>query len=821
MSNDTERLFVQLEARVSEFEKKMRQAERSGTRTYNQLQSRSRKATQRMESDMVRSTTRVNAALASTATAVGTVSRAWGALTPLLAAAGFAATSRGVRQVVSDLSSLGKQARDVSLNVEELQAVQRGFARSARVSQDEVTASLERFNRRIGEAVNNGGPLNATIQRYGINLRRANGELREQGELLREVANAIRRAGTDQERAAIAQAAFGDTGRRLAQTLAGGADAINQMVREAENAGQVIREDLITQAEILDDRFDDVARTIRKASQELTMGGFERLLPLLDRLESLADRRSTLADIFGTNQNARGILGGELFDQLNDNQDAIQTFLDQLQNLTGAMVGVQRQGEDTVDSLRAFSTELSNAGNTDQARWIHDLADDLREAIRQFVEGEKTADEFAKTMQNLGLDVEEVVEGLGDVDASTLNAIKAQFGGLISLVELLSTRVRELKMEASGTPGESALSVRNRAIDDSGRARDAARAQLQAFIAKQERQRSLTVEQIEIEREMDRIRRDAGREGVAITEAQIEAQARLNLARRDELRGGAGGSARSGGGRSGPDEFERAVQAIQDRTAALEAEAAALVIAAQSGRAYGDAVQWAAQRARLLNAAKQSGLKITPELEKAVDRLADSYMRAASEAANMAEQLSKVEEDARNGAQAMTNLFQGIMQGSDQAKRALSNLLLQIAQVQIQKALVGLFPGAMAGLGGLMGFDRGGYTGNGDRLEPAGIVHKGEYVFSKPAVESIGVDRLETLHRQAKGYSAGGHVTDAPSTPVQPMSGVAAPGAANVKVVNVIDPGDIVAAGLSTTVGERAFFNFISNNSRAISGALS
>ena len=246
MSTDTERLFVQLEGRISDFEKKMRQAERRGTRTYNQLQNRSRTATRRMESDMVRSTTRVNAALASTATAVGTVGRAWATLTPLLATAGFAATSRGARQVVADLSSLGKQARDVSLNVEELQAVQRGFARSARVSQDEVTASLERFNRRIGEAVNGAGPLNTTIQRYGINLRRANGELRNQGELLREVANAIRGAATDQERAAIAQAAFGDTGRRLAQTLAGGADAIERMVREAEDAGQIIRSDVIT-----------------------------------------------------------------------------------------------------------------------------------------------------------------------------------------------------------------------------------------------------------------------------------------------------------------------------------------------------------------------------------------------------------------------------------------------------------------------------------------------------------------------------------------------------------------------------------------------
>jgi phage-related minor tail protein len=54
-----------------------------------------------------------------------------------------------------------------------------------------------------------------------------------------------------------------------------------------------------------------------------------------------------------------------------------------------------------------------------------------------------------------------------------------------------------------------------------------------------------------------------------------------------------------------------------------------------------------------------------------------------------------------------------------------------------------------------IGFKPGGYTGDGSRDDPAGIVHKGEWVFDQDAVKRIGVDRLAMLQR---GYANGGPV---------------------------------------------------------------
>ncbi|QXC99317.1 phage tail tape measure protein [Klebsiella sp. PL-2018] len=58
------------------------------------------------------------------------------------------------------------------------------------------------------------------------------------------------------------------------------------------------------------------------------------------------------------------------------------------------------------------------------------------------------------------------------------------------------------------------------------------------------------------------------------------------------------------------------------------------------------------------------------------------------------------------------------------------------------------------------GFDAGGFTGHGGKHEPAGVVHKGEFVFTQEATKRIGV---ANLYRQMRGYATGGYVGNASS----------------------------------------------------------
>lgn len=65
------------------------------------------------------------------------------------------------------------------------------------------------------------------------------------------------------------------------------------------------------------------------------------------------------------------------------------------------------------------------------------------------------------------------------------------------------------------------------------------------------------------------------------------------------------------------------------------------------------------------------------------------------------------------------------------------------------------------------GYASGGYTGNGGKYEPKGVVHGGEFVMTKKAVNNAGVGRMYAMMRAfetGKGYAMGGYVP----TPVAP-----------------------------------------------------
>lgn len=77
-----------------------------------------------------------------------------------------------------------------------------------------------------------------------------------------------------------------------------------------------------------------------------------------------------------------------------------------------------------------------------------------------------------------------------------------------------------------------------------------------------------------------------------------------------------------------------------------------------------------------------------------------------------------------------------------------------------------------AAAGGVDGFSDGGYTGNGGRLEPAGIVHRGEYVVAAPelrdpavAAQVAGIERLRLSRvggrSRLPGFADGGYTDTA------------------------------------------------------------
>lgn len=78
-------------------------------------------------------------------------------------------------------------------------------------------------------------------------------------------------------------------------------------------------------------------------------------------------------------------------------------------------------------------------------------------------------------------------------------------------------------------------------------------------------------------------------------------------------------------------------------------------------------------------------------------------------------------------------------------------------------AMAAAIAGGIALVHKIGGFAEGGYTGPGGKYEPAGIVHRGEYVFPQETVSELGLARIEAFRRN--GFAGGGFVGASDSAP--------------------------------------------------------
>lgn len=129
-----------------------------------------------------------------------------------------------------------------------------------------------------------------------------------------------------------------------------------------------------------------------------------------------------------------------------------------------------------------------------------------------------------------------------------------------------------------------------------------------------------------------------------------------------------------------------------------------------------------------------------------------AWQNFADNAANTARQTADVWTTALNGV--AENLANLVVNG----KASLGDLLRTLAMMEARTA----FSKGIVSLGGavrsVLGFDDGGYTGDGGKLEPAGIVHKGEFVINAENTKRLGLSMLNRLNGNPQGYSDGGLV---------------------------------------------------------------
>lgn len=136
-------------------------------------------------------------------------------------------------------------------------------------------------------------------------------------------------------------------------------------------------------------------------------------------------------------------------------------------------------------------------------------------------------------------------------------------------------------------------------------------------------------------------------------------------------------------------------------------------------------------------------------------------------------------------------------------------------------------------VGGLFGFSEGGYTGDGGRMQPAGVVHAGEFVQPAPVVKRWGSGFFEAIRTgaitpESLSASLGARVyaSAAPRNPAYGFasgglvgSGASGPASVNINNVIVDDKRNMLSA-LTTPEGVRTILTILGKNRSAVNAHL-
>ena len=162
------------------------------------------------------------------------------------------ATIEAVRKVSDFAENIKRTAEITGLSTDQIQGFNYGVKQTGGDVQGADTA-LERLNKTLGEALQGLPEGVLAFHEMGISLTDASGNAKDANEVLREVADKIKNAKSESERAAIAFEAFGKSGQELIPFLLGGADGLDKFTDSASKLSEKNIEDIVRFKKSMDD----------------------------------------------------------------------------------------------------------------------------------------------------------------------------------------------------------------------------------------------------------------------------------------------------------------------------------------------------------------------------------------------------------------------------------------------------------------------------------------------------------------------------------------------------------------------------------------
>lgn len=307
MATDLERLIVSLEASITKYEKSMNKALGISTKNAKAIENRWKK-------------------LDIGATAFAGFVKGAGAA--LVSALSLGAAIRGTKDALKEFGDISDSAKAAGVDAEFFQSIAYQ-AQQGGIEIDAISGALATFAKNSGLAIEGRGKMVASLKALDSGLLENIRHAITQEDRIKLVADALAKETDASRRAAIATAAFGDAGLRLADVFKGGAAEIETMQVKAKELGLIVDRDLIARADELGDEFDTTTKIVDLQLKQALVN----LGPILVWLTGLA---------------------GGIAEQVSGTVDALKPLIEQRRStIEGTLAGIDLRQNDVNPAMTA------------------------------------------------------------------------------------------------------------------------------------------------------------------------------------------------------------------------------------------------------------------------------------------------------------------------------------------------------------------------------------------------------------------------------------------------------------------------------------
>jgi lambda family phage tail tape measure protein len=602
------------------------------------------------------------------------------------------------RAALEYAGSLGEVSAQLGVTTKDLQTL-RYAAGQTGISQEELETGLSKLAVTLGKVAAGAKAPTAALNAIGISVDQLKGK--DTGEALRIIADGLAKVEDRSQRAAVEVALFGRSGAKLDTLLAGGSRQINELSAAAERLGIVLSDEQIQRADDTADKLDALKTVLAARIAGEVADNADSILKLADSLFELVNMaaRASAAWVDFTNNLARKWSLPAQFNRLVKGE--VFGFNTPGQTVTVPLGQVRRQPTPRVRSGGgSISQFLAGGGGGGRSRrGGRDRS--AEEAERKRLEALRDANRFDQEIRRAKIDVLNSERQLAE-DYVIRRNISIQILAAERAAYEADLRYQVAAGEMSQVQADQ-LRVERDKLDA---------LEVTALNAEEEKERRAEVARladIDYETAREKLELEAGLAETASEQRDVQLRL-LDLYYRHERAKLNTIMAENAVGSAAWEEARRRLAGLNATQAARQAN----VVAGTRGP------------------------------------LEDYMSQLPSTTEKWNEALENV---AANGLRAVEDGIVDILTGAKSVGEALQDILAdiisQLIRIGVQKAIVSVIGGGFAG---------GGYTGVGGKYEPAGIVHRGEYVFDSSSTKQLGVPFLEALRTgKMPGMAMGGY----------------------------------------------------------------